>query len=212
LLVSCSTPQTVNPTPQISTTSVPAAQIASVPASEVDTYLNSLVRIGSFSGSVLMARNGEVLLTKGYGFADREHKISNTPQTKFRLGSITKQFTAMAIIILEAQDKLDAQDPICKYLTECPEAWATITIHHLLTHTSGIPNFTDFPDYRRTSATPSAPEETIDRFQDEPLDFQPGESWSYSNSGYILLGHIIERVSNQSYEEFLQENIFTPFR
>lgn len=212
LLTSCSTPLTVNPTPQISPTSVPAAQIASVPASEVDTYLNSLVHIGSFSGSVLIARNGEVLLTKGYGFADRERKISNTPQTKFRLGSITKQFTAMAIIILEAQDKLDVQDPICKYLTECPETWETITIHHLLTHTSGIPNFTDFPDYSRTSATPSPPEETIDRFQDEPLDFQPGERWSYSNSGYILLGYIIERVSSQSYEEFLQENIFTPLQ
>jgi len=212
LLISCSTPLTVNPTPQSSTTSVPAAQIASVPASEIDIYLNSLVHIGSFSGSVLIARNGEVLLTKGYGFADREHKISNTPQTKFRLGSITKQFTAMAIIILEAQDKLDVQDPICKYLTECPEAWETITIHHLLTHTSGIPNFTDFPDYSRTSATPSPPEETIDRFQDEPLDFQPGERWSYGNSGYILLGHIIERVSSQSYEEFLQENIFTPLQ
>jgi len=212
LLISCSTPLTVNPTPQISTTSVPTAQIASIPASEVDTYLKALVHIGSFSGSVLIARNGEVLLTKGYGFADREHKISNTPQTKFRLASITKQFTAMAIIILEEQDKLDVQDPICKYLTECPEAWETITIHHLLIHTSGIPNFTDSPDYSRTSATPSRPEETIDRFQDEPLDFQPGERWSYSNSGYVLLGHIIERVSGQSYEEFLQENIFTPLQ
>jgi CubicO group peptidase (beta-lactamase class C family) len=212
LLTSCSTPLTVNPTPQSSTTSVEAVQIASVPASEIDTYLNSLVHIGSFSGSVLIARNGEVLLTKGYGFADREHKISNTPQTKFRLGSITKQFTAMGIIILEAQGKLDVQDAICGYLSECPEAWETITIHHLLTHTSGIPNFTSFTDYQITMATPSPPEETIDRFQDEPLDFQPGERWSYSNSGYILLGHIIERVSSQSYEEFLQENIFTPLQ
>ncbi len=210
LLTSCSTPLTVNPTPQSSTTSVPAAQIASIPASEIDTYLNTLVRLGSFSGSVLIARNGEVLLSKGYGFADREQKILNTPQTKFRLGSITKQFTAMAIIILEAQDKLDVQNPICNYLSECPEAWGAITIHHLLTHTSGIPNFTDFPEYKSTMATPSPPEQTINRFKDKPLDFRPGERWSYSNSGYILLGHIIERVSSQSYEEFLQEHIFTP--
>src|SRR5687767_9892637 len=141
LLTGCSTPLIVNPTPQSSTTSVPAAQIASVPASEIDTYLNTLVHLGSFSGSVLIARNGKVLLSKGYGFADREQKIPNTPQTKFRLGSITKQFTAMAIIILEAQGKLEVQDPICNYLSKCPEAWETITIHHLLTHTSGIPNF-----------------------------------------------------------------------
>jgi len=210
LLTSCSTPLTVNPTPQSSTTSVPAAQIASIPASEIDTYLNTLVRLGSFSGSVLIARNGEVLLSKGYGFADREQKILNTTQTKFRLGSITKQFTAMAIIILEAQDKLDVQNPICNYLSECPEAWGAITIHHLLTHTSGIPNFTDFPEYKSTMATPSPPEQTINRFKDKPLDFRPGERWSYSNSGYILLGHIIERVSSQSYEDFLQEYIFTP--
>ena len=210
LLTSCSTPLTVNPTPQSSTTSVPAAQIASIPASEIDTYLNTLVRLGSFSGSVLIARNGEVLLSKGYGFADHEQKILNTPQTKFRLGSITKQFTAMAIIILEAQDKLDVQNPICNYLSECPEAWGAITIHHLLTHTSGIPNFTDFPEYKSTMATPSPPEQTINRFKDKPLDFRPGERWSYSNSGYILLGHIIERVSSQSYEDFLQEHIFTP--
>src|SRR5688572_3803327 len=105
LMTSCSTPLIVTPTPQSSTTSVPAAQIASVPASEINAYLNTLARLGSFSGSVLIARNGEVLLSKGYGFADREQKIPNTPQTKFRLGSITKQFTAMAIIILEAQGK-----------------------------------------------------------------------------------------------------------
>jgi CubicO group peptidase (beta-lactamase class C family) len=212
LLTSCSTPLIISPTPQSSTTQVPTVEIASAPASEIDAYLNTLVHLESFSGSVLVARNGEVLLTKGYGFADREQEISNTPQTKFRLGSITKQFTAMAIIILEAQDKLDVQDPICQYLTVCPEAWETITIHHLLTHTSGIPNFTDFPDYQSTMATPSPPEQTINRFQDEPLDFQPGERWSYSNSGYILLGHIIERVSSQSYEDFLQENIFTPLQ
>jgi CubicO group peptidase (beta-lactamase class C family) len=212
LMTSCSTPLTVNPTPQSSPTSVPAAQIASVPASEINAYLNTLAHLGSFSGSVLIARNGEVLLSKGYGFADREQKILNTPKTKFRLASITKQFTAMGIMILEAQGKLDVQGLICVYLSECPEAWETITIHHLLTHTSGIPNFTDFPDYQSTMATPSPPEQTINRFQDEPLDFQPGERWSYSNSGYILLGHIIERVSSQSYEDFLQENIFTPLQ
>jgi CubicO group peptidase (beta-lactamase class C family) len=210
LLTSCYTPLTASSPPQSTPTSLPVAQTEPVHVSGIDAYLNTLVHLGSFSGSVLIARNGEVLLSKGYGFADREQKILNTPQTKFRLGSITKQFTAMAIIILEAQRKLDVQDPICNYLSECPEAWKTITIHHLLTHTSGIPNFTSFPDYKSTMATPSSPEETINRFKDKPLDFQPGEKWSYSNSGYILLGQIIERVSNQSYEDFLQEHIFAP--
>jgi len=212
LLTSCSTPLTANPTPQSSTPSAPAAQIAPVPVAEIDTYLNTLVHLGSFSGSILIARNGEVLLSKGYGFADREQKSLNTPQTKFRLGSITKQFTAMAILILEAQGKLDVHDHICNYLSECPEAWETITIHHLLTHTSGIPNVTDFADYKSTMATPSPPEETINRFKDKPLDFRPATSWSYSNSGYILLGQIIERVSGQSYEDFLQKQIFAPLQ
>ena len=212
LLISCSTPSTVSPTSQSSATSAPTAQTASVPVSEIDTYLNILNFIGSFNGSVLIARNGEVFLSKGYGFADREQKIPNTSQTKFRIGSITKQFTATAIVILEAQGKLDVQDHICRYLSECPEAWETITIHQLLTHTSGIPNFTSFTDYTRTSATPSPPEETINRFKDKPLDFLPGESWSYSNSGYVLLGQIIERVSGQVYEDFLQEHIFTPLQ
>jgi len=210
LLTSCYTSLAASSTPQNTATSLPAAQTEPVHVSGIDAYLNTLVRLGSFSGSVLIARNGEVLLSKGYGFADREQKILNTPQTRFRLGSITKQFTAMAIIILEAQRKLDVQDPICNYLSECPEAWKTITIHHLLTHTSGIPNFTSFPDYKSTMATPSPPEETINRFKDKPLDFRPGEKWSYSSSGYILLGQIIERVSDQSYEDFLQEHIFTP--
>jgi CubicO group peptidase (beta-lactamase class C family) len=116
----------------------------------------------------------------------------------------------MGILILQNQGKLTMQDRICVYLSECPPAWEEITIHHLLTHTSGIPNFTGFVDYRKTKATPSPPEQTIDRFVNKPLDFQPGQRWKYSNSGYILLGLIIERASGQSYETFLQENIFAP--
>ena len=114
----------------------------------------------------------------------------------------------MAILMLQAQDKLNVQDPICQYVPECPAAWQAITIHQLLTHTSGIPNFTGFRDYQATKGTPSPPEQTIARFKDKPLDFQPGEGWSYSNSGYILLGSIIEQASRQSYEVFLQEHIF----
>jgi CubicO group peptidase (beta-lactamase class C family) len=192
MLTSCGTPASVTP------------------VLEIDAYLNKRADRDAFSGSLLIAQDGEILLSKGYGFADREQKSPNTPQTKFRIGSVTKQFTAMAILILQTQGKLNVQDHICAYLSECPADWEGITIHHLLTHTSGIPNFTNFADYRKTRATPSPPEETINRFKNKPLDFQPGERWNYSNSGYILLGLIIEQVARQTYDTFLQENIFTP--
>ena len=181
-------------------------------ASKIDKVLNDLTEREAFTGAVLVARNGEVLLRQGYGLADRERNIPNTPQTKYRLGSITKQFTAMAILMLQAQDKLNVQDPICRYISECPITWQDITIHHLLTHTSGIPNLTDFHDYQATKATPSPPEQTIARFKDKPLGFPPGEQWSYSNSGYIVLGHIIEQASGLSYEAFLQQYIFEPLQ
>ncbi|HEU0292915.1 MAG TPA: serine hydrolase domain-containing protein [Anaerolineales bacterium] len=180
------------------------------PSSKIDQTLNFLTDRESFTGAVLVARNGEVLLSQGYGLADRDKNLPNTPQTKYRLGSITKQFTAMAILMLQAQDKLKVQDPVCRYIPECPALWQDITIHHLLTHTSGIPDFTDLPDYERTKDTPASPLQTIARFKDGPLDFKPGEEWSYSNSGYILLGYMIEQASGQSYETFLQQNIFEP--
>jgi CubicO group peptidase (beta-lactamase class C family) len=181
-------------------------------ASKIDKLLDSLTESDDFTGAVLVARNGEILLSKGYGPADQDKNLPNTPHTKFRLGSITKQFTAMAVLILQAQGKLNVQDPACLYISECPAAWKDITIHHLLTHTSGITNFTNFPDYQATKATPSSPEQTIARFKDKPLDFSPGERWSYSNSGYIVLGYIIEDVSGLSYEAFLQQNIFEPLQ
>lgn len=182
------------------------------PASKIDKVLSSLTEREAFTGAVLVARNGEVLLSQGYGLADRDKNLPNTPQTKYRLGSITKQFTAMAILMLQAQDKLKVEDPICRYISECPRMWQHVTIHHLLTHTSGIPNFTDFRDYRATKATPSPPEQTIARFKDKPLDFPPGEQWSYSNSGYIVLGYIIEQASGLPYEAFLQQYIFEPLQ
>jgi CubicO group peptidase (beta-lactamase class C family) len=182
------------------------------PASKIDKTLKFLTEKESFTGAVLVTRNGEILFSKGYGLADRDKNLPNTPQTKYRLGSITKQITAMAILMLQAQNKLNVQDPICRYIPECPAMWQDITIHHLLTQTSGIPDFTDFPDYEKTKATPSSPLQTIARFKDKPLDFKPGAKWSYSNSGYIVLGYIIEQASGQSYETFLQQNIFEPMQ
>jgi len=177
-------------------------------ASELDTLLVGLEHEGRLSGSVLVAQGNHVVLSRGYGQADRERGIANTPQTRYRLGSVTKQFTAMAILTLQSQEKLAAQDGICRYLADCPAAWQEITIHQLLTHTSGIPNYVMLPGYGRTRATPAAPGELIARFRDLPLEFSPGTQFGYSNSGYVLLGVIIEVVSGESYEAFLQEHLF----
>lgn len=181
-------------------------------ASKIDEYMKAQVKVNRFSGSILVARDGQVLVSKGYGMANVEHDIPNTPQTKFRLGSITKQFTAAAILLLEERGKLSVQDSVCTYVPECPPAWQEITIHHLLTHTSGIPNFTSFPDYLKTMMVPSPPASTLERFKSKPLDFKPGERMSYSNSGYIVLGYIIEKVTGESYDAFIRKNIFEPLK
>ncbi|HEU4387780.1 MAG TPA: serine hydrolase [Blastocatellia bacterium] len=181
-------------------------------AAKIDEYMNAQARNRQFSGSILVAQEGQVLIKKGYGLANIEHGVPNSPQTRFRLGSITKQFTAAAILLLQEQGKLDVKDPVCKYLPQCPDAWKEITLHHLLTHTSGIPNFTNFPEYQKTMTSPSPAESTIARFRDKPLDFKPGEKFSYSNSGYIVLGYIVEKVSGKTYAAFLQEKIFEPLK
>ncbi|MEM8858334.1 MAG: serine hydrolase domain-containing protein [Chloroflexota bacterium] len=172
--------------------------------------MSDLSEQGRFTGSVLVAHNGEVLLSEGYGFSNTEEEILNTAQTKFRLASLTKQFTAAAILILQEQGKLDVQDSICDYLTECSPVWESITIHQLLIHTSGIPNYTDIPEFWPTIATPAAPAETLNLVYERDLDFPSGEEWGYSNSGYLLLGLIIEEIAQQPYDVFLEENIFAP--
>jgi CubicO group peptidase (beta-lactamase class C family) len=161
-----------------------------------------------FMGAVLVARGDEVLLNKGWGQANVEWNVPNTPSTRFRIASITKQFTAAAILLLEERGKLSVDDPVRKYLPDAPASWNTITIFHLLTHTSGVPDYSALPPYR--SVGPLTPTEVVARFRDAPLDFVPGERWNYSNSGYALLGLLIERVSGRSYAEFLRENIFMP--
>lgn len=173
-------------------------------ATRIDTYLKRLVDQGRFSGVVLAAKGGEQLFAQGYGLADRERETPNTPQTRFQIASLTKQFTAMAILMLQADGKLSVDDKLCAHIEPCPEAWAEVTIHHLLTRTAGMPD--SFID----EEGPVAPEDVIASFRDKPLKFTPGDHWEYSNTGYMLLGAIIERVSGQSYGDFLQERIFTP--
>lgn len=176
----------------------------------MDQVVRSYVDSKQFMGTILVAKDGKIVLDKAYGSANLEWDIPNTPDTKFRLGSVTKQFTAASILLLEERGKLSTDDLVKKYLPDAPAAWDKITIYHVLTHTSGIPNFTGFSDYHTTQAQPSTPEKLVARFRDKPLDFEPGTKWSYSNSGYVLLGYLIEKISGQSYKTFVQENIFTP--
>ena len=177
---------------------------------KVDEYMKAAVTVNGFGGSILVAQNGQPVVSKGYGMANIELAVPNTPQTVFRLGSVTKQFTAMAIMMLQERGKLRVSDPVCQYLTDCPAAWQPLTIRHLLTHTAGIPNYTNFPDFARTAVLPTSSADMVGMLRDKPLEFAPGEKFAYSNSGYYVLGIIIERASGKTYADFLQANIFTP--
>ncbi|HXF43807.1 MAG TPA: serine hydrolase [Pyrinomonadaceae bacterium] len=177
---------------------------------KVDEYMAAATKVLGFGGTILIARDGKPIISKGYGMANIEHSVPNSPQTVFRLGSITKQFTAMAIMMLQERGRLKIDDPICNYLKDCPAAWQTVNIRQLLTHTSGIPSYTAFPEYVKFSVQPMTPEVMLSMLRDKPLEFSPGEKFAYNNSGYYLLGVIIERVSGKSYADFLKENIFIP--
>ena len=178
--------------------------------SKIGEYMAAVVKVDHFMGSILVARNGKVIVAKGYGMANLKKHIPNTPDTEFRIGSVTKQFTAMAILMLQARGKLNVQDPICKYVPKCPKDWRPITIYELLTHTSGIPNFTAFPNYRKLQVRQTTPAQLLDDFRTKPLDFKPGTRFKYSNSGYQVLGYIIRKVSGEPYPKFLQQHIFGP--
>jgi CubicO group peptidase (beta-lactamase class C family) len=176
----------------------------------MDQIVLSFATARQFMGSVLVARGDEVLFDKSYGMANLEWNVPNTTTTKFRIGSITKQFTAAAILLLEERGKLSTGDPIKKYMADAPVAWEKITVFHVLTHTAGIPSFTSFPDYPQKSLSPMTAGQLVAWFKDKPLDFEPGTKFSYSNSDYVLLGYLIEKISGETYEKFLKGNIFNP--
>ena len=185
-----------------------AAAAPSLP--RMEQVIQSFVMKDQFMGAVLVARGNDVLLDRGYGYADVEWKVPDSPKAKFRLGSITKQFTAASIMLLQERGKLKVTDPVKKYMPDAPDAWDKITIFNLLTHTSGIPNFTGFINYHSIEPFPITPEKLIAQFRDKPLDFQPGEKFSYSNSGYVVLGYLIEKITGESYAKFVEDNIFKP--
>src|SRR5687768_9165616 len=176
-------------------------------ASRMDQIVQSYVANKQFMGTVLVARGGQVLISKGYGSANLEWEIPNAPNTKFRLGSVSKQFTAAAILLLEERGKLQVSDPVKKHLPDAPAAWDAITIFHVLTHTAGIPSFTSFPDYGKIKLSATTTAELVGLFRDKPLEFEPGEKFNYSNSGYVLLTHLIEKISGERYEGFVREHL-----
>ncbi len=182
-------------------------------ADQIDALVSKFHEYNQFTGSVLVAENGKVIYKKGFGLANRDTKTSNAPDTRHRLASVTKQFTAMVIMQLVAEGKLKLDVPITKYLPSYPSATGDqITIHHLLTHTAGIPNYTSFPGYQEMMDKTMTPAEIVRLSSGLPLEFTPGEKFAYSNSGYVLLGHIIETVTGKSYADVLQEKIFNPLK
>ena len=183
---------------------------AQTPVQNAMAYMAATTKDNAFMGTVLVAKDGKVLFSNGDGFANVEHNVPNTPDTKFRLGSLTKQFTAVAIVQLEEQGKLKVTDPACNYLPNCPATWRPITIHHLATHTSGLFNFTEDPDHARASVLPSPPAQTLEKIRNKPLDFPPGTQFGYSNSGYAALALIIEKASGLPYPQYLDKHVFTP--
>lgn len=188
--------------------------IAQTKADKINELLSLYSKYDQFTGTALVTENGQIIYKKGFGLANMEWKIPNQPNTKFRLGSITKQFTALAILQLVEQGKLKLDVPISTYLPDYSKTNGDkITIHQLLTHTAGIPNYTSFPNFfPDISRNPYTPEVFIKTFADLPLQFKPGEKFAYSNSGYFVLGYIIEKVTGKTYEQYLQENIFTPLK
>lgn len=178
-------------------------------AQSVDAIVAPYIHPDGPGVSLLVIEKGNVLIRKGYGLASLELDVENDPDMIYKIGSLTKQFTATAILKLEEEGQLSIQDDIRKYVPEYPDHGAIITIEHLLNHTSGIPSFTDRVDISDIEKTDLTPEQILALFVDEPLEFPSGEKYSYSDSGYILLGLIIERLSGVTYEEFITQNLFS---
>lgn len=184
-------------------------------ASKAAEYMQERARVAGFSGAVLVARGGQPVFRRSYGLANHELGIPNTPAMKFRLGSVGKQFTSAAVLLLEQRGKLKLTDPAGKYLSDWPKAWDEVTIHHLLSHTAGLPRLTTqalLDVSALSNATPKPFQGVRDLFKPgeelQPLDFKPGENWAYSNIGYIVLSMIIEKASGQSYCDFVAQEIF----
>jgi len=175
----------------------------------VDWLFERVIKKNYPGAAVLVAQEGENLYQNGYGYANIGHRVPVTPETKFRIGSISKQFTAAAILKLQEDGKLSVQDKLSQFLPDYPRG-DEVTLHHLLTHISGIHSYTSKQDFMKTVTVEIKTEELVDSFKDDTFDFDPGEKQSYCNSGYFLLGHIVEKVSGKSLGDYLKETFFDP--
>ena len=185
-------------------------ETSSATSARLDAVAQAYTPNHAFMGAVLVARGDDILLNRGYGEADLEWGLANTPNVKFRLGSLTKQFTAALILMLQEDGKLKLSDPVSKYLTDTPKSWAAISLAQLLGHVSGIPNFTDDDRFTVWSMSPHTSAEELTFIEAKPLGFQPGEKFEYSNSNYEVLGAVIEKLSGHSYADMLKQRIFEP--
>lgn len=179
--------------------------------SRLEKFMDSCVTNLKFNGTVLVAKNEQVLLENGYGMADDDNHIPNTTQTVYEIGSITKQFTATAILMLKEKGLINIQDTIDKYISNYPNG-NKIKIYNLLNHTSGIPEYLKYVESMEPGKRCYTPKELIELFEEKPLDFEPGTNFQYSNSNYILLGYIIEKLTGKSYEDYIKNNIFKPIK
>ncbi|HVF80878.1 MAG TPA: serine hydrolase [Flavisolibacter sp.] len=177
-------------------------------AARFDKMMLEQFKAGGTGATVLVARKGDIIYKKAFGMANLELDVPMQVDNVFRIASLTKQFTAIAILQLMEQGKLNLEDEIGKVIPGYPTQGAKITIEHLLTHTSGITDYTSLRDTVKKEALDYTPSQMIDRFKNLPLRFAPGTRWEYSNSGYFLLGYIIERLTGKTYAEYLEENIF----
>jgi CubicO group peptidase (beta-lactamase class C family) len=176
-----------------------------------DSYVKGLAPAQHFRGTIVAERNGQVLVEKSYGTAVEEWQIPDSPETRFELASVSKQFTAAAILQLADASKLNVEDPISKYYPDIPPAWKGMTIHHLLTHTSGLPE-NEWENFYKGKCSSYTTEEQVKTFRDRPLGFPPGTAWKYRNTEYYLLAYIIEKLSGESYGSYLAHHIFEPLK
>ena len=179
-------------------------------AAYADELLTRTYPAGEPGAAVLVVKDGKTVLRKGYGLANVELGVPIQPDMVFEIGSVTKQFTAAAILMLAERGLLSVDDEITKHLPDYPTHGQRITIDHLLTHTSGIPSYTGTPEWMGRVREDLKVEQLIAMFKDRPLDFAPGERWAYNNSAYVLLGAVIEKVSGKTYEDFIEQEIFKP--
>jgi CubicO group peptidase (beta-lactamase class C family) len=187
-----------------------AAGLAPAQAAAIERLLESYRAKGLTDGAVLVARGGVPVFRKAFGLADRERGTANTPETVFRIGSINKQFTALAILQLAAKGALSLDDPISRFIEAAPPAWAKVTVRHLLTHTSGIPNHTSSPEWGAQNWLNRSAEDLVAWMRDRPLESEPGQRFQYDNTGYVILGLIVRKASGRSLGAYLHTHVFAP--